>query len=117
LRWLDDFHGLGTTGLPTIFSHGFQLQTSAMVLPKTLQVYLGGSTLTGNAAALDAYRAKYGNPWDFRAGLNYFPYHNKVIRWNNEFLYLYKSPVGYTAVPFALGGTGPVFASTLELAF
>jgi len=117
LRWLDHFHGPGTAGLPSVFSHGFQLQTSAMVLPKTLQVYLGGSTLTGNAAALDAYRARYGNPWDFRAGLNYFPYHNKVIRWNNEFLYLYKSPVGYTAVPFALGGTGPVFASTLELAF
>jgi hypothetical protein len=117
LRWLDHFHGPGTAGLPAIFSHGFQLQTSAMVLPKTLQVYLGGSTLTGNAAALDAYRAKYGNPWDFRAGLNYFPYHNKVIRWNNEFLYLYQSPVGYTSVPFALGGTGPVFASTLELAF
>ena len=107
LRWLDHFQGPGTAGLPTIFSRGFQLQTSAMVLPKTLQAYLGGSTLTG----------KYGHPWDFRAGLNYFPFHNKVVRWNNEFLYLYKSPVGYTAVPFALGGTGPVFASTLELAF
>ena len=107
LRWLDHFHGPGTAGLPSIFSHGFQLQASAMVLPKTLQAYLGGSTLYG----------KYGNPWDFRAGLNYFPFHNKVVRWNNEFLYLYQSPVGYTAVPFALGGTGPVFASTLELAF
>jgi hypothetical protein len=117
LRWLDHFHGPGTEVLAPIFSHGFQLQTSAMVLPKTLQVYLGGSTLTGNAAVLDAYRAKNGNPWDFRAGLNYFPYHNKVLRWNNEFLYLYKSPVGYTSVPFALGGTGPIFGSTLELAF
>jgi hypothetical protein len=107
LRWLDHFHGPGTAGLPSLFSRGFQLQTSAMVLPKTLQAYLGGSTLTG----------KYGNPWDFRAGLNYFPFHNKVVRWNNEFLYLYQSPVGYTAVPFAVGGTGPVFASTLELAF
>jgi hypothetical protein len=107
LRWLDHFHGPGTAVLAPIFSHGFQLQTSAMVLPKTLQAYLGGSTLTG----------KYGSPWDFRAGLNYFPYHNKVLRWNNEFLYLYKSPVGYTSVPFALGGTGPIFASTLELAF
>jgi hypothetical protein len=107
LRWLDHFHGPGTAVLASLFSHGFQLQTSAMVLPKTLQAYLGGSTLSG----------KYGNPWDFRAGLNYFPFHNKVVRWNNEFLYLYKSPVGYTAVPFALGGTGPVFASTLELAF
>jgi len=107
LRWLDHFHGPGTAGLASIFSHGFQLQASAMVLPKTLQVYLGGSTLSG----------KYGNPWDFRGGLNYFPFHNKVIRWNNEFLYLYHSPVGYTSVPFALGGTGPVFATTLELAF
>ena len=107
LRWLDHFQGPGTAVLAPIFSHGFQLQTSAMVVPKTLQAYLGGSTLSG----------KYGHPWDFRAGLNYFPYHNKVLRWNNEFLYLYKSPVGYTAVPFALGGTGPVFATTLELAF
>ena len=46
-----------------------------------------------------------------------FPFHNKVVRWNNEFLYLYESPVGYTSVPFALGGTGPVFTTNLELAF
>ncbi len=107
LRWLDHFQGPGTAGLPTIFSHGFQLQLSAMLIPKTLQPYLGGSTIYG----------KYGNPWDFRAGLNYFPFKNKVLRWNNEFLYLYKSAVGYTSVPFALGGTGPVFHTNLELAF
>lgn len=106
-RWLDNFKGPGTAGLPTVFSHGFQLQASAMVIPKSLQIYLGGSTLTG----------KYGNPYDFRLGTNYFPFHNRVVRWNNEFLYLYHSPVGYTAVPFALGGTGPVFHTNLELAF
>lgn len=107
LRWLDHFQGPGTSVLAPIFSRGYQLQVSAMILPKTLQAYLGGSTLTG----------KFGNPWDFRAGLNYFPFHNKVLRWNSEFLYLDRSPVGYTAVPFAVGGTGPVFATTLELAF
>lgn len=106
-RWLDNFKGPGTSGLPTIFTHGFQLQASAMLVPKSLQVYLGGSTLYG----------KYGNPYDFRFGTNYFPFHNRVLRWNSEFLYLYHSPVGYTAVPFALGGTGPVFHTTLELAF
>jgi hypothetical protein len=107
LRWLDHFKGPGTAGLPAIFSHGFQLQASAMVLPKYLQLYFGGSTLYG----------KYGNPFDFRAGVNYFPLHNKVIRWNSEFLYLSNSPVGYTAVPFVLGGNGPVFHTTLEVAF
>jgi hypothetical protein len=107
LRWLDHFKGPGTARLAPVFSHGFQMQTSVMILPTTLQAYLGGSTLYG----------KYGNPWDFRAGLNVFPFHNKVVRWNNEFLYLHKSPVGYTSVPFALGGTGPVFHTNLELAF
>ena len=107
LRWLDHFKGPSTTRLAPIFSHGFQLQASAMVLPKTLQAYLGGSTLDG----------KYGNPWDFRAGVNFFPWHNKVVRWNNEFIYLQQSPVGYTSVPFALGGLGPVFHTNLEVAF
>lgn len=107
LRWLDHFQGPGTAGLASIFSHGFQMQASAMVLPKTLQFYLGQSTIYG----------KYGNHWDFRAGLNYFPFHNKVLRWNNEFLYLHHSPVGYTSVPFAVGGTGPIFHTNLELAF
>ena len=107
VRWLDNFSGPGTAGLPSIFSHGFQLQTSAMLVPKTVQPYLGGSMVFG----------KYGSPWDFRAGVNFFPFHNKVIRWNNEFLYLHHSPVGYTSVPFALGGTGPVFHTNLELAF
>ena len=107
LRWLDHFKGPGTRRLAPIFSHGFQLQASAMVLPKTLQAYVGGSTLDG----------KYGNPWDFRAGVNFFPWHNKVVRWNTEFIYLQQSPVGYTSVPFALGGLGPVFHTNLELAF
>ena len=107
LRWLDHFSGPGTAGLPSIFSHGFQMQASAMLVPKTLQFYLGGSTIYG----------KYGNPWDFRSGLSFFPFKNRVVRWNNEFLYLHRSAVGYTSVPFALGGTGPIFHTNLELAF
>jgi hypothetical protein len=106
-RWLDNFGGIGTTGLPTLFDHGFQMQTSAMVVQKTLQAYAGGSTIYG----------KYGNPHDVRVGLNWFPFHNRVVRLNNEGLYLYKSPVGYTSVPFSLGGNGWIFHSNLELAF
>jgi hypothetical protein len=60
---------------------------------------------------------KYGNPWDFRTGVSLFLFHNRVVRWNNELLYLNRSPVGYTSVPFALGDTGLVFHTNLELAF
>jgi hypothetical protein len=106
-RWLDNFGGPGTAGLPLIYARGFQMQGSAMVVPKTLQLYAGGSTI----------RDKVANPFDFRVGLNWFPWKNKVVRWNNEGLYLYKSPVGYTSVPFSVGGRGWVFHSNLELAF
>lgn len=107
MRWLNDFTGPGTAGLPSLFDHGFQMQASAMVIPKSLQFYAGGSTVFG----------KFGNPYDTRVGLNWYPWKNKVVRVNNEFLYLYNSPVGYTSVPFAVGGKGFVFHSNLEMAF
>jgi hypothetical protein len=107
LRWLNKFVGPGTAGLPNLFDHGFQMQGSAMLIPKSLQLYAGGSTVFG----------KFGNPYDTRIGLNWFPWKNKVVRVNNEFLYLYRSPVGYTSVPFTVGGKGLVFHSNLEMAF
>jgi hypothetical protein len=106
-RWLDDFKGTGTATVPDLFDHGFQMQLSAMVVPKTLQLYAGHSRIFG----------QFGHPYDARFGGNWFPWKNKVIRWNTEVLYLSRSPVGYTAVPFPAGGNGFVFHSTLELAF
>jgi hypothetical protein len=107
MRWLDNFRGTGTEGLASVFDKGYQIEAAAMAIPKTLQPYVGHSQIFG----------QYGNPWDFRAGLNWFPWKNRVVRWNTEWLYLRNSPVGYTSVPFALGGRGNIFHSTLELAF
>jgi hypothetical protein len=108
LRWIDDFNAIGaTTSLPGLFNHGFQVQVSSMVVPKTFQVYAGGSAIFG----------PNGNPWDTRIGLNIFPWRNRVVRFNNEALYLNRSPVGYSAVPFVVGGKGWVFHSNMELAF
>jgi hypothetical protein len=107
LHRLSNFTGTNTSHLRPNTDYGYQLQASAMVIPKTLQAYAGGSEVIGD----------YGRPWDFRTGVNYFPFKNRVIRWNTEFLYTYRSPVGYTSVPFALGGTGPIVYTTLEMAF
>jgi len=106
-RWLDNFKGENTAGLERLFDHGFQLQTSAMVIPRTLQLYAGVSRVNG----------QFGDPFDIRAGANWFPWKNKVVRWNTEWLYIRNSPVGYSSVPFAVGGRGNVFHSSLELAF
>ncbi|MGA3211116.1 MAG: hypothetical protein ABSD20_07390 [Terriglobales bacterium] len=105
-RWLSDFRG--APGVPTIFNQGFQAQLSMMVTPKALQLYSGGSMIFGNP---------YGTPYDARIGTNFFPFHNKVVRWNTEALYLFKSPVGYYAVPFVVGGKGWVFHTNMEMAF
>lgn len=112
-RWLDKFkfsQALTPAQLlrvPDLFDHGFQLQASQMLLPKTFQLYAGASYING----------QYGNPFDVRIGGNWFPWKNKVVRWNNEALYIYKSPVGYSSVPFVIGGRGWVFHSSVELAF
>jgi len=113
-RWLDDFQFVDTVTpdalqrLPSrLFDHSFQIQATAMVMPKTLQAYAGFSKIFG----------QFGQPRDFRFGTNFFPFKNKVVRWNTEALYLYKSPVGYTSVPYPIGGRGWVFHSSMELAF
>jgi hypothetical protein len=107
MRWLNNFRGPGTAGLPGLFDNGFQMQISQMVIPKLLQLYSGGSMIFG----------KYGQPWDFRLGVNVHPFKNRVVRWNTEFIYLRNSAVGYTALPYPQGGNGPVFHTNWELAF
>ena len=106
-RWLDNFKGTNTQSIPTDFTHGYQIQASTMLAPRSVQLYAGHSRVFGN----------YGNPWDFRAGINWYPFKTKVLRWHNEALYLHKSPVGYSSVPFVVGGRGWVFISNIELAF
>ncbi len=107
MRWLSNFRDPAPMGLPTIFNNGFQVLASAMVVPKAFQVYVGGSKVFG----------KYGNPWDSRVGVNYYPFKNRVVWWNNEMIYLSRSPVGYTSVPFAFGGKGWVYDSNMVLNF
>ncbi len=113
-RWIDNFKFVTQPTVAQLqqipsqlFDHSFQIQGSAMIVPKKLQAYIGFSKIFG----------QYGQPRDFRTGVNFFPFKNKVLRWNNEALYLYKSPVGYTSVPYPVGGRGWVFHSSMELAF
>src|SRR5215217_5154407 len=60
MRWLDNFRGTNTELIPSQFDQGFQIQGTAMVVPKTLQAYVGHSRVFGN----------YGSPYDVRFGTN-----------------------------------------------
>jgi hypothetical protein len=108
-RWVDHLRGPGTDTLPfeEITDNGFQLQASGMILAKALQGYTGYSRIFGD----------YGDPWDLRFGLNWYPWGNQVLRWNTEYLHTERSPVGGLSLPTAVGGTGEVIYSSLQVNF
>ena len=95
-RWLSDFRGTNTAGIADIDDHGFQVQSSAMAVPKRIQVYLSGS----------AIRGRHGNASEVRAGFSWFIARERELRLNPEWIHLNKCPVGYTAVPYPVGGNG-----------
>ncbi len=105
-RKLDSWEGQNTGGLRNLYDRGFQLQASAMLIPRTFQVYLAGSYVNG----------EYGDPWDIRAGVNWHPWKNRVFRWNTQVMYLDRSPVGYTSLTYNVGSKGVVFNTDFELA-
>jgi hypothetical protein len=47
-RWLSDYVGVDTGGIPNIIDSGYQMQTSAMPIPQILQVYFSWSQIFGD---------------------------------------------------------------------
>jgi Protein of unknown function (DUF3011) len=106
-RWLSDYEGSSTSGIPDIDDHGYQLQASAMPVRNVLQVYVGNSGIYGG----------YGDASEVRVGANFYPLKQRGFRVNTELIHVNHSPVGYTAYPLAVGSNGNVFHANLELNF
>jgi hypothetical protein len=106
-RKLDDFRTTGFVPVDELNDHGFQLQGSVMLLPRSVQAYVSGSKIFG----------EYGDPWDTALGLNWYPLKVKPLRINLQALYLQDSPTGYSSVPFIVGGNGWVFTTDVVLNF
>jgi len=106
-RWLSDYTGTNTQGIADIHDTGYQLQSSVMLVKKYVQGYFSGSQIFGD----------YGDSKEIRAGLNWYFRGERGLRVNGEWLRLWKVPVGYTAVPYPVGGNGHVFHFNLEMNF
>ncbi len=100
-RRIDHLSGAGTELLQFdhLLDHGFQFQGSGMMLHSLLQLYITYSKIFG----------EYGDPDEFRAGLNLFPWKNQVVRLNAEYIYQDESPVGGLSLPYQVGNTGSIF--------
>jgi hypothetical protein len=106
-RIVDNFVTEGFIPVNELRDHGFQVQASTMLVPRTWQVYLTGSKVFG----------EYGDPWDVSVGVNWFPYQSRQFRVNAELLHLKDSPVGNLSLPSIVGGNGTVFYANAELRF
>jgi hypothetical protein len=106
-RWLRDYEGANVSGIPDIDDHGYQIQASAMLVPKLLQAYVGNSGIYG----------VYGDASEIRGGVNWYPVSQRGFRVNTELIHANDSPVGYTAYPLAVGSNGTVIHMNLELNF
>lgn len=98
-RTLDNFVTTGPIPFDRITDHGFQVQGSYMLLPQQLQVFGQYSKIFGDN----------GDPYDVSTGVWWYPFARRELRVNAQGLYLKDSPVGYSSVPFAVGGNGWVF--------
>ena len=106
-RWLNDYVGVNTEGIPDISDNGYQMQTSVMAVPQVLQLYVSWSQIFGN----------YGDPSDLRVGQNWYFLKQRGVRVNAEFIHVNKSPVGYTAYPMPVGANGNIIHLNLEMNF
>ena len=107
-RWLKNFRGLNTGSIPDITNSGYQVQSSAMIVQKYVQAYLSGSQIFGG---------QFGDASELRAGANWYFVGQRGLRLNAEFIHLNNCPVGYTALPYPVGGNGPVFHVNMEMNF
>ena len=106
-RWLTNFTGVNTGGIADVTDNGYQLQGSAMAVPKALQLYVSGSQIFG----------RYGDASEIRLGENWYFTGERGLRLNAEFIHVNKSPVGYTAYPMPVGANGNIVHVSLEMNF
>ncbi len=99
--------GVDSLNINEFNDNGYQVQGSGMIIPKLLQLYATWSQVFG----------EYGDPREFRAGLNYYPWKNHMVRANAEYIYQDKCPVGGLSLPYAVGGTGSIFHLNLQVNF
>jgi Protein of unknown function (DUF3011) len=106
-RWLSNYEGINTSGIHDIDDKGYQLQASAMLMPKVVQAYFGTSGIYG----------VYGDDSEVRGGVNWYPVKQRGFRVNTELIHVNHSPVGYTSFPMPVGANGNIFHANLELNF
>ncbi|HEX5001610.1 MAG TPA: hypothetical protein VFW78_03870 [Bacteroidia bacterium] len=108
-RDVSDFTGTGVEniGFNRLTDNGYQLLASGMIIDRKLQLYGMYSAING----------EYGDPYDVRAGLNWFPWKMRSVKLNAEYMYAHNSPVGGLSLPYFVGSNGTIYRIDLIIDF
>mgnify|MGYP000144436646 CR=1 FL=1 len=106
-RWVSKIEGTGAIPVDELFDTGFTIRSSMMLVKNTLQGYFIASRIMG----------EYGNPTEYVAGTNIFPFGNKVFRINPELVFSNFSAVGYQSYPVPVGANGTTFMLNFEILY
>jgi len=105
-RTLDNFNATGPLPLSSIEDHGFMVQTSYMVVPRSLDLYVVGSYI------YDDFRRF---PWEAGGGLSFYPVHSRSWRTNAHVLHVNKSAAASFFGYYQPGMTGTVFSLSMDI--
>ncbi|HSQ98725.1 MAG TPA: hypothetical protein VLM36_02290 [Sphingomicrobium sp.] len=106
-RRVNHFKTIGFVPVSEIRDNGMGVQVSAMPVKDYLQAYVTYSKIWG----------QNGNPDEYAAGVNYYPFGRREMHVNLEAIHLDRSPVGGYHLPVPVGGKGWVFLSDWVLMF
>lgn len=99
MRWLRNLEGTLGSDFQSIFDHGFFAQSSAFVIPQSLEVFVRGSQVTG----------EHGSGHEISAGLNWYLFGARNARGTFEVTSLEDSPAEQSRTGYVAGGSGTLF--------
>ena len=106
-RWLSNFRGTNTAGIADIEDTGSRSSPPRWPCRRPCR----------STSAARRSRRPLRRRSELRAGVNWYFVKERGLRFNAEWLHLNKCPVGYTAVPYPVGGNGDIFHTNLEMNF
>ena len=98
-RWLRRIQTASGRELDSLFDHGFFAQSSAFVVPESLELFLRGSLVTG----------EQGNGDEVAAGLNWYLFGRRNARATAEWTVVDDSPAQQSRTGYVAGGSGNLF--------
>ncbi len=102
-RWLREMEGTLGGEFQSLFDHGYFVQSSAMVVPESLEVFVRGSQVIGS----------HGSGDEVSVGLNWYLFGKRNARATFELTDINDSPAQQSRTGYVAGGSGTLFRAQL----